>query len=122
MDKAREIFIANKVAAFVAIAITIAVLLVSVSMAVYYQSDAYRLDLSRPEYVSKRAEISEDTKKSNNEFDSQGAVDANTVHDFLRMYDAEMEKIGHVKAFSQDVLSGTSLGIDDDKSSENSQE
>ena len=60
MDKAREIFIANKVAAFVAIAITIAVLLVSVSMAVYYQSDAYRLDLSRPEYVSKRAEISEE--------------------------------------------------------------
>lgn len=121
MDKVREIFIANKVAAFVAIAITIAVLLVSVSMAVYYQSDAYRLDLSRPEYVSKRAEISEDTKKSNNEFDAQGAVDANTVHDFLRMYDAEMEKIGHVKAFSQDVLGDASLGIDDDKSSENSQ-
>ena len=46
MDKLREAIFANKIGVFVVVAISIAILLVSISMAIYYQSDAYRLDLS----------------------------------------------------------------------------
>ena len=48
----------NKFAVFIGSTILVSVLLVSISMFVYYQSDAYRLDLSRPEYTSRRSEIS----------------------------------------------------------------
>ena len=47
----------NKFAVFIGSTILVSVLLVSISMFVYYQSDAYRLDLSRPEYTSRRSKI-----------------------------------------------------------------
>ena len=81
----------NKFAVFIGSTILVSVLLVSISMFVYYQSDAYRLDLSRPEYTARRSEISK------------------TIKEFLKLYDDEAKGIAKTKAFSNDVLSDKEL-------------
>lgn len=96
---------------FILTSITVALTLVVASMILYYNSDAFRLDLSRPEYESRRSEISNDTKETD-EFDAQGDINAKTIDQFLKLYDAESKKVLDTPAFGSDVLSDTQLGID----------
>lgn len=95
---------------FVAGTIAVALLLVGVSMKLYYSSDASRVDLSRPEYRLHRAEI--DDRRASASFDAQGPIDAKTVTQFLQQYNQAAEKVTNVAAFSNDVLSDAQLGLD----------
>ena len=72
----------NKFAVFIGSTILVSILLVSISMFVYYQSDAYRLDLSRPEYTSRRSEISKNLEDKSKDFDAQGPVNEQTIKEF----------------------------------------
>jgi len=62
MNRAKELFRSYKFATFIGLTIAASVLLVSIAMFMYYKTDAYRLDLSRPEYASRRKQISKDDK------------------------------------------------------------
>lgn len=111
MDKVKELFCRYKFVTFIGLAIMASVILVSISMFVYYKTDAYRLDLSRPEYTSRRNQISKDANEKTHEFDTQGQVNSATLKDFLNMYDKEADSARKVKAFSNDVLSDKELGL-----------
>ena len=94
MNRAKELFRSYKFATFIGLTIAVSVLLVSIAMFMYYKTDAYRLDLSRPEYASRRNQISKDALK-----------------EFLGIYDKEVESVNKIKAFSNDVLSDKELGL-----------
>ena len=48
MNRAKELFRSYKFATFIGLTIAVSVVLVSIAMFMYYKTDAYRLDLSRP--------------------------------------------------------------------------
>ncbi len=110
--KIKQLVHRYKLAAFTVGVIVIAIILVSFSMRAYYASDAFRLDLSRPEYLSLRSQIDKENKNSR-EFDLQGEITAKTLDEFLSMYDESAKKAQEAKAFSGDVLSDQQLDIDE---------
>ena len=69
------------------------------------------MDLSRPEYSSRRKQISKDANEKSREFDAQGQVNHGTLKDFLGVYDKEVDNVSKIKAFSNDVLSDKELGL-----------
>jgi hypothetical protein len=83
MNRAKELFRSYKFATFIGLTIAISVVLVSIAMFMYYKTDAYRLDLSRPEYASRRKQISKDANEKSHEFDAQGTVNKDTLKEFL---------------------------------------
>lgn len=99
-----------KLPVFLGAAIALAIILVMISMTVYYRSGAYQLDLSRPEYKAVRSQI-EPSKKANYGFDAQGQVDEQVLDEFLDKYQLETDKALAADAFSADVLSNEQLGI-----------
>lgn len=111
MDKLKDFFNNYRFVTFVGLVITVSLVLVSIAMVVYYKTDAYRLDLSRPEYASRRNQISKDTNEKTHEFDAQGQVNKDTLKKFLSMYDKEADGASRIKAFSNDVLSDKELGL-----------
>ena len=111
MNKAKELFCSYKFAAFIGLTIVVSVILVSIAMFNYYKTDAYRLDLSRPEYASRRNQISKDANEKSHEFDAQGSVSKDTLKEFLVIYDKEVGSVNKIKAFSNDVLSDKELGL-----------
>ena len=86
------------------------IVLVLISMRLYYSSDAFRLDLSRPEYVELRSEITKGSE-TKDAFEAQGSVDEAVLDDFLRRYNTEADKVLKAKAFANDVLSDEQLGL-----------
>lgn len=111
MDKLKQCIERRRLMVFVAGAIVVASLLVAVSMKMYYTSDAFRLDLSRPAYESRRSEINQDSKEKNNTFDAQGSVNQKVLDEFLTMYDDESKDALRQNAFSSEVLGDKELNI-----------
>lgn len=100
----------NRLPAFLAATIIVAVVLVVISMAVYHSSGAAQLDLSRAEFKPVRSQIS-NSSKNKASFDSQGGVDAKVLDDFLARFNEDANKATNSKAFSVDVLSDEQLGM-----------
>lgn len=93
-------------------AITIAIALTIISMALYTYSGAVQSDLSRPGYQAKtKAEATASEKFE--EFPNTGAVDAQVLKEFKEMYDKQAARATGVDAFSGNALSDASLKIDD---------
>lgn len=83
-------------------AVFAAILLTTVSMIIYNSTGAAQLDLSRPGYRSVSSQIeSSDTIDA---FSATGAVDKNTVEEFMTMYDKQAAKAKAVDAFNGDPL------------------
>lgn len=112
MKPVKKFISKHKLTASLAGVIAIACILVSVSMAVYYRSGAYQLDLSRPEYKSLRSQIDTDSKSSDT-FEAQGEINQKVLDDFLDRYKAKSERIFDTNAYSNDVLSDQQLGLTD---------
>ena len=55
--------------------------------------------------------MEERDKKTDDTFDTQGAVDAATLDDFLGRYQEEADKALKADAYGTDVLSNEQLGI-----------
>ncbi|MGE5327777.1 MAG: hypothetical protein ACM3KH_00415, partial [Thiobacillus sp.] len=96
---------------FIAGAISIAAVIVFISMTIYYSSGAAQLDLSRPGYVSVRAQSS-DVDDDFKSFPVSGKLSVDILNDFKSEYDKQSQKVKKVDAFGSDPLSPTSLGID----------
>lgn len=110
MNKVKELAKTYSFGAFISGVVLLAVVLTIISIAIYYITGAYRLDLSRPEYESRRSEIVEADKETD-EFKAQGAVDEESLNEFLKLYDKETTPILKTKPFTNDVLGDEELGI-----------
>lgn len=95
---------------FLAGAIATAFVMVMISMQAYYASNAYQLDLSRPEYKAVREKISK-TPKATEGFAAQGEITPAVLDDFLVKYREDTAPVLQNPAYSGDVLSGEQLGL-----------
>ena len=109
-EHVRQFVEQHRFGVFIGGVISLAIVLVVISMWLYYSSDAFRLDLSRPEYMELRSEITKGSE-TKDAFEAQGAIDDEVLDDFLRRYKVEASKALDAKAFSNDVLSDEQLGI-----------
>ncbi len=107
----KEYIMRNRLATFVVSVIVLGVALVSISMYIYYSTDAFRLDLSRPDFSALRPKVSRE-QKNQKSFQAQGPVDAKVLEDFLAQYKKSSDKVLQAKAFSTDVLSDSQLGLE----------
>lgn len=118
MDRLRRLghrlagFIAHhKLPTMVVGVIAVSIVLVGISMHLYYSSDAFRVDLSRPDYVPYRAQIDNSNDHNRDMFEAQGEVTNKVLEDFLQKYKKEEKKADAARAFAGDVLSDDQLGI-----------
>lgn len=91
--------------------IAVSIVLVGISMHLYYSSDAFRVDLSRPDYVPYRAQIDNSNDHNRDMFEAQGEVTGSVLDSFLQKYKQEEKKADGARAFASDVLSDDQLGI-----------
>lgn len=108
--RVRQWILNHRLPAFLIVAISLAFILVTISVNVYYATGAYQLDLSRPEYKSVRSKIDPDSKKKE-VFGAQGDISEESLDQFLTLYKEEASRVLEAKAFSGDVLSDEQLGI-----------
>lgn len=90
--------------------IIIALALVSVALALYSSSGAAQLDLSRPGYVSVREKITQTEQFEG--FSASGAVNAEALEQFRKIYDEQAKAATSVDSFGGDILSDQALSID----------
>lgn len=95
---------------FLMAVVGLAVVMVLISMRVYYTSKAYQLDLSRPEYKAVRSQIARDPENKDI-FASQGEITEDVLNDFLERYKTEVNPVRENPAFAKDVLSDEQLGL-----------
>ena len=109
-QRIKQWILRHKLPTFLTGVILLAFVLVMISMEVYYRSGAYQLDLSRPEWMARRAEIDE-APKTRDAFDAQGEITVEVLDEFLERYKEEAGRAIDTGAFSADVLSNEELGI-----------
>jgi len=84
------------------ITVVIAITLTIVSVAIYNSSGAAQLDLSRPGYRS----VSDKVEKNDpiDTYSATGAVNKETIEEFMKLYDEQATKAKKVDAFNGDPL------------------
>ena len=84
------------------ITVCIALILTVVSVTIYNVSGAAQLDLSRPGYRS----VSSKVEKTDNidTYSATGAVNKDTIEQFVKLYDAQAGKAKAIDAFNGDPL------------------
>lgn len=100
----------HRLIVLVAGSILIAVMLVVIGLAMYHNSPAAQIDLSRPGYksIQTKAEQYEDFK----EFSASGPVDRATLDEFKKLYEKQALESTDFDAFGSDALSDQTLHID----------
>lgn len=90
--------------------ILVALMLVVIGMAMYHNSPAAQLDLSRPGYksIQTKAEQYDDFK----EFSANGPVDRQTLDEFKKLYEKQALEGTDFDAFGSDALTDQTLHID----------
>lgn len=118
MDKSKRLgrqmarlIMQHKLPTMVISVIVVSIVLVGISMHLYYSSDAFRVDLSRPDYVPYRAQIDNSNDHNRDMFEAQGEVTGKVLDDFLQKYKQEEKKADGARVFASDVLSDDQLGI-----------
>jgi hypothetical protein len=84
------------------ITVIIAITMTSISVAIYNSSGAAQLDLSRPGYLSVSDKVQ--TNDDINTYSASGAVNKETIEEFIKLYDAQVSKAMKVDAFNGDPL------------------
>ncbi len=90
--------------------IILAIIMVGISMKMYYISGAFQLDLSRPEYAPVRDRINP-APKQQDDFSGQGEVTVQTLDEFLSMYRPEAQKVVEGSGFAEADISDEQLGL-----------
>lgn len=97
-------------AALIGGSLFVAMLLVTISMSLYFSSGTAQLDLSRPGYQSVRDQSrTEDPYKG---YSASGPVNDQTLDEFEKLYNERSKNATSVDAFNPDVISDAALGID----------
>lgn len=82
--------------------VAIALLMTTISVVIYNTSGAAQLDLSRPGYLSVSDKVEQ--TDSIDVYSASGAVNKDTIEEFMKLYDAQAEKAKAVDAFNGDPL------------------
>ena len=82
--------------------VIIALVMTVVSVIIYNSTGAAQLDLSRPGYRS----VSDKVEKTDeiDTYSASGAVNKDTIQEFMKLYDAQASKAKAVDAFNGDPL------------------
>lgn len=91
----------HRLSLLLVLAVSVALVLTVVSVTMYTLSDAIQLDLSRPGYKSVSSQIEED---KSTEYSAFGAVNKETIKEFLTLYDDQATRAKAVDAFNGDPL------------------
>lgn len=89
--------------------IIVAIILVFVSMSLYYSSGASQLDLSSPSYVDVRDQI--DNSDSSVDYPSTGKMNSGAIADFKTLFTQKVQKVKSFDIFGGDPLNPESLGM-----------
>lgn len=92
-------------------AVAISLFLVSVGLALYSNSGAAQLDLSRPGYAAVRSEASKTSDRYDG-FAASGSISKDTLAEFRKLYDAKAANATGFDAYANDVLNEATLRID----------
>ena len=95
---------------FITLSISVACVIVAISMAMYNSSGAAQLDLSRPGYKSVRAQAGKDDGDFQT-YSSSGPISKDVISDFKTIYTKQAQKIKAVDAFGGDPLNPDALGL-----------
>lgn len=98
----------HKFGVMISVSIVVALLLVVISMALYFSSGAAQLDLSRPGYVSVREQA---TQPEFDGYPATGAMDGAALEQFRKLYDEQLKKATAIDSFGGNVLSDEALLI-----------
>ncbi len=96
------------------VAILIAVSTTGISLAIYHNTGDIYLDRSRPGYLPDQTEIddNDDDAKDEYEFSKTGEIDVESLEEYLKNLNIEIEAIDVYEApFSAEALSDSFLGI-----------
>ena len=97
--------------AFIVGSIAASLVLVAISIAMYFSSGTAQLDLSLPGDQSVREKSKpEDPYKG---FSASGPVDEKALKEFGKLYEERAKNATSVDAFNSEILSDAALGIDD---------
>lgn len=92
--------------------VVIALLLVSVSIAMYFSSGTAQLDLSRPGYKSVRNQTKPEDPYQG--FSASGPVNGAALDEFEKLYKEQSKKATSIDAFNNEVMSDVALGLNDE--------
>jgi hypothetical protein len=93
----------------VAVAVLVALFLVSVALALYASSGTAQLDLSRPGYQSVREQAAQPDSFTG--FPAEGSLTKEVFDEFQTLYDEKANQVTTVDSFSGEVMSDETLGI-----------
>lgn len=93
------------------LSIIIAVVLVGVSMGLYYSSGAQQLDMSRPGYESVASQVKDETKAFG-AYSASGDITKESIEIFRKLFDEQSKYATSVDAFSGDPLDPVALGLE----------
>lgn len=92
----------HRLALLLGLTVVIAFVFVTVGMILYTTSGAAQLDLSRPGLKSVSNQVERDDKIE--EYSSSGAVNKETIDEFIKLFDEQAKKAKAVDAFNGDPL------------------
>jgi len=101
----------NRFVVMLLCSIGVALLLVTISMALYSSSGTAQLDLSRPGYAGISSKINSD--QSFTTFPNTGEINKETLDSFEKLYDETAKQASSTNAFESSVLSDEALRIND---------
>lgn len=87
--------------------ILISFILVVISLVIYNVSGAQQLDLSRPEYQSISDQVEREARTDG--YSPIGAVNNESIDEFIKMYEEQAKKAKSVDAFNGDPLNPETL-------------
>lgn len=89
--------------AMIILSILISVILVAISISIYYTNGAAQLDLSRPGYKEVRSKVN-DNDNSFSDLSATGLISKATINDFKTLYSQQAVKAKAIDAFGSDPL------------------
>ncbi len=102
VDTAVSFWSQHRLFLLIIVTVFLAVVLTSVSVAIYNYSGAAQLDLSRPGYQSVADQVDENIGIDG--YSAFGPVDEKVIVDFIELYDEQSKKATAVDAFNGDPL------------------
>lgn len=98
-------------AMMIAGSVAVSLLLVAISIAMYFSSGTAQLDLSRPGYKTVQSQTKPEAPYDG--FSASGSVEGVTLDEFEKLYRERSTKAVSIDAFNNEVMSDAALGIND---------
>jgi len=110
-EEALPFWARHRLSLLLVITVLIAITMTTISVVIYNVSGAAQLDLSRPGYLSVSDKV--ETVDEINTYSASGAVNKDTIQEFIKLYDAQTSKAKKVDAFNGDPLNPEVLEFGD---------